>query len=293
LRRTVNMNRGFFGSRDDWKLVFLIVGVATFSSVVAQLVSTFSPEGTSFLIAEALGLRFYLAPTGAAVVVVALVSAELFLVLRIAVPKTRSSIIIVLVFVMLAGTTSLLVGRRLFLAYLPEAFPMMSLLLALGVFAGFFLTFLTLIGVASNLAKNGTLTIFSITTGALIASSFPTLPVLITLTVLIAADFLLAYSRRTQAEEDLARDVSMTAVVTRKWMIGVGDLTTYAILLAHSLVAKGIYLFCPMLVTVVCGVLLTMRWATRSNVPYVPGLLLTAGPSVAILAVAWVMSSAG
>jgi len=288
----VNMNCSFFGSRDDWKLVLLIAGVATCSSAVAQLVFTFSPEGTSFLIAEALGLRFYLAPTGAAVIVVALVSAELFLVLRIAVPKTKSSIIIVLVFAILAGTTSLLVGRRLFLAYLPEAFPTMSLLLALGVFAGFFLTFLTLIGVASNVAKNATLTIFSITTGALIASSFPTLPVLITLIVLVAVDFLLAYSRRTQAEEDLARDVAMTAVVTRKWMIGVGDLTTYAILMAHSLVAKGIYVFCLMLGTVVCGALLTMRWAARSNVPYVPGLLLTAGPAVVMLAVAWLMGSA-
>lgn len=286
------MKRSSFGSRDDWKIVLLIAGVGACSSVVAQLLAIFSPGGTSLVIAETLGLRFYLAPTGAAVIVVALVSAELFLVLRIAVPKTRSSIVIVLVFAMLAGSTSLLVGRRLFLAYLPEAFPTMSLLLAVSVFAGFFLTFLTLIGAASNFAKNATLTVFSITTGALIASSFPTVPILIILVVLIVVDFLLAYSRRMQPEDDLAEDVSMAAVTTHKWMIGVGDLTTYSILLAHSLVAEGIYLFLLMLVVVLFGVLLTMRWAARSEVPYVPGLLLTAGPAVLVLWVAGIMGSA-
>lgn len=237
----------------------------------------FSQPATPF--ATSLGLLPGETPAGSLVLIGALLAGEVFLVFLLAGARRRVEAVVVVAFAALTGSLALALGRNLFLALFPDAFAGLTAMMAIGVFAGVFVMFLILIGECSEQAKNTVMLVFSAMGGAVIGASFPSSTLLFVIAALVAADVILTWARHSTTMLESPTPY-MTGLTTAAWTVGLGDLLTYALLMAHVFSQGGLLLLFPSLALLLLGALGTMRWARRSPSPLVPGLLAPVGLGV-------------
>lgn len=279
------MRASAFVSRETVRVLLMVFGMLGLALLLAGLMLRFSVPGPLVLVEETFGVQLRITPTSAAVIIVALISGEIFLVFSLRGPHRRIESVVVVAFAVFSGTLALMLGRRLFLTYFPEAFAALTMLLAVSVFAGVYVMFLILIGECSERVKNAVLLVFSATGGVFFGTAFPSPVILLMLSVLIIVDLLLTHGRRTMPLRQREFEPAKTALTAGIWSIGLGDLLAYSLLMAHVFVSLGVFVLLVSLGLLLVGIVLTMRWAVKSSSPLVPGLVGTVGLGMIPLAI--------
>ena len=280
------------GIEDAFKVLFFLFAIMASSVAAGAFILHFLPGGGLVVVWDLLGSRIHLNPSSVALLIVASLSAEIFTVINMRKPSRRLEAVVILLFTTLTAGFALLSGRYFLLALMQEAFPALMLLLSVAVFAGVYVLFLVLIDATSEPAKNLALAVFSVTTGAFIATSFQTWIIVAVLIAVVVIDIAgtLAISPSFAADQF---EPTRTALTTPNWAIGLGDLLSYSIVATHAYLLGGFYLAGIVVILVIITAGLTLRFMRKRSLIRVPGLPLTLAPSVALVALIWLSGLTG
>ncbi len=257
---------------EEVKVLSAILATITFSGVLSELMSkALLPGGTTFII-EVLGAQLSFTPVSAGVMIVSFVAGEIFLVFNLSRGGHFAEIATLLSLSLIGGSLSLFFGKNFFDTFFPASRTVLMMTLSFSIFLGYFATFLILIDECPYWVRNLVLLLFAGTIGAFFGLIFSTVAVLALLSSLVLVDIISTYSR---SKLGALAESPMTSLVTQEWSIGVGDFVSYAIITSHSLVTFGVVPFLASLSLVGLGSYITIRWATISRTPFVPGLVIT------------------
>lgn len=283
---TESKTHGSIWFKDDLKVILFLGGIMSSAVAVGAFIIRFIPEGGMVVIWDLIGTHVTLSSSSVALLIVASLAAEIFTIANMRKPSRRLETAVILLFTALTATFALLFGRYFLLALTAEAFPGLMLLLSLAVFAGVYVLFLVLIDAVSERAKNAALALFSVTTGAFIATSFETWIIILVLVAVVGIDtfvgMVLRWKHPSQSFEPLR-----TSLTTPNWAIGLGDLLSYSIIATHAYVLGGSYLGGSAIALVLLAATITLSVMRRKALTRVPGLPLTLTPSIALVALAW------
>jgi hypothetical protein len=258
------------------------------ATAVGGFIEHYVAKNGSGVIWDVLGAQINVSPASVSILIVASLAAEIFVVANMRKPSRRLETVVVVTFSSLTAAFAMLFGRYFLLALMNEAFPGLMLLLALAVFSGIYVLFLVLIDAASENAKNIAISFFSIATGAFISASFGTWIILLVLVSVVGVDI----AGNLAISPGYVFEPIRMSFTTDNWAIGLGDLLSYSIVAAHSYILGGPYLLAGTTFLILLASALTLRYMRRRSVIRVPGLPFTLAPSVALLGVFWLMTTA-
>lgn len=277
-------------TKDDRKILSFLLGIMACASGIGAFILRFLPEGGGVVVWDFLGTRVHLSPASVALAIVAALVAEALTVLNMRKPSRQLETVVIVLFTTLTASLALLFGRYFLSSLMAEAFATLMLVLSIAVFAGVYILFLVLIDVPSERAKNLALGVFSVATGAFIATSFQTWVIIAVLIGVIAVDALgVIVIGRGSRDGEYER--TRTALTTRSWAVGLGELLTYSIITAHAYVLAGFLFSAVIAGLILVAAALTLRMMTMKSLQQVPGLPLTLTPSVIVLLAVWFLSA--
>ena len=150
--------------------------------------------------------------------------------------------ILIAVFI-LSGILSTLLFTKLIFTYLGFESPLILIVVAIITYIGAYFAYLVIVDVLSNRVKNILFVVCSGALGAFVGVVLPSLPIMGISLFLSFADLFLI-NRKTV--EKIVGEVAYERLITeitfsnREWGIGIGDLTSYSIVVANTSVNFGI-----------------------------------------------------
>jgi len=271
-------------TRDEFRVLLFLFAIMVSAIATGAFILHFVPQGGLVVVWDILGTRIHLNPPTVAVLIVASLAAEIFTVVNMRKPSRKLETAVILLFTALTASFALLFGRYFLSALMEEAFPALMLLLSVAVFAGVYVLFLVLIDEGSEPAKNIALALFSVTTGAFIATSFQAWIVIIVLTAVIGIDVVGALILRPGSAATIF-EPTRASLTTPDWAIGLGDLLSYSIVATHAYLLGSYYLSAVVVILVLFTAALTLRFMRTRSLVRVPGLPLTLTPSVMLVVI--------
>lgn len=258
----------------DASVLMAIVATVLVSAALTSYMD-FSLAGSDrTLVAQMLGAQLYFSPVSAGVIITGMAAAEVYFVSRLErAGKVAESVVLMSVAVT-AGLVTLAFAKGFVDAFFSNSGVVVLFVLSLGVFLTLFLTFLVLIGEYSDLVKNLLLVVFSSTMGAFFSLVFPTAQLLILVLTMMVLDLALTYS---QARQGYRGEPSKLAFTTRDWGVGLGDLIVYTMITGKALLAFGPLAFVLSLALLITGVGVAVRLTRRSELRFLPGVLIGGG----------------
>ena len=223
------------------------------------------------------------------VFVIAIMSA-ISLILFFQILKTKRELafrVLVSTFIIGGMLSTLLFGKHLFVILKLES-PLFLLVVAFVAYIGSYFAYLAFIDALSNRARNRLFLLCSGTLGSFLGVLVPTLPV-IGISLLFALVDIILISRNTVekivGKEEYEKLIMKVAFSNRKWGIGIGDLTCFAMIVANSSVSYGVFVGGLSLLLVLVGSLLSLAFAIRFiRIPGLPiSTILGLLPSILLL----------
>ena len=223
------------------------------------------------------------------VFVIAIISAiSLILFFRILKTKRELALrVLVSTFIIGGMLSTLLFGKHLFVILKLES-PLFLLVVAFVAYIGSYFAYLAFIDALSNRARNRLFLMCSGTLGSFLGVLVPTLPV-IGISLLFALADIILISRKTVekivGKEEYENLIMKVAFSNRKWGIGIGDLTCFAMIVANSSVSYGVFVGGLSLLLILVGSLLSFAFAIRFiRIPGLPiSTVLGLLPSILLL----------
>ena len=174
----------------------------------------------------------------------------------------------------LSGILSTLVFTKLIFTYLSFESPLILIVVAIITYIGAYFAYLVIVDAISNRVKNILFVVCSGALGAFVGVVVPTLPIIVISLFFSMVDLFLI-NRRTF--EKIVGEVAYEKLITeiafsnREWGIGIGDLTSYSIVVANTLVNFGILIGFFSLLLFLSGSLLsyimTLRYGRFPGLP--------------------------
>ena len=223
------------------------------------------------------------------VFVIAIMSA-ISLILFFQILKTKRELafrVLVSTFIIGGMLSTLLFGKHLFVILKLES-PLFLLVVAFVAYIGSYFAYLAFIDALSNRARNRLFLLCSGTLGSFLGVLVPTLPV-IGISLLFALVDIILISRNTVekivGKEEYEKLIMKVAFSNRKWGIGIGDLTCFAMIVANSSVSYGVFVGGLSLLLVLVGSLQSLAFAIRFiRIPGLPiSTILGLLPSILLL----------
>ena len=204
--------------------------------------------------------------------------------------KTKKSLairILVATFIIGGMLSTLLFGKHLFILLKIES-PFFLLSVAVVAYIGTYFAYLAFVEALSDRLRNSLFLLCSGTLGSFLGILLPTLPVIGISIFFSIADIILV--SRSTLEKIVGKDeyeklILKIAFSSKKWGIGIGDLTCFSMIVANSSLSYGVLIGGLSLLLILVGSLISLMLTIRmSRIPGLPistalGLL----PSILLL----------
>ena len=162
---------------------------------------------------------------------------SLFIFFRFFKKRQEIAIRILVAAFILSGILSTLLFTKLIFTFLGFEFPLILIVVALITYIGAYFAYLVIVDAISNRMKNMLFVVCSGTLGAFVGVVVPTVPIIGISFFLSFADLFLINRKTVEkivGETAYEKLITEIAFSNREWGIGIGDLTSYSIVVANT-----------------------------------------------------------
>ncbi len=186
--------------------------------------------------------------------------------------KTLAIRVLVATFIIGGMLSTLLFGKHLFILLKIES-PFFLLVVAFVAYIGTYFAYLAFVEALSNRLRNSLFLLCSGTLGSFLGILLPILPVIGISMLFSIADIILI--SRSTLEKIVGRDeyeklILKIAFSSKKWGIGIGDLTCFSMIVANSSLSYGVLIGGLSLLLILVGSLISLMLTIRMM--RIPGL---------------------